>query len=418
MIKKLFTLCIIFFSIIGFSSCSEEAIDTDTVNKQTIFVYFPWTGSNSGSGLYENLLNNIDSIKAGIIANKGLSNSRVCVFLATKPSVGKLFELKYDETQQTVNEEVFAEYNSNSYATADGITELWNTVKKRASALNYAMIIGSHGLGWIYKSDWSSYSSRAAIPSQASTDNLEFYYGPDPDHPLTRFFGSTSLDDLEIDIDQLANGIKNSMGDTKLQYMVFDACYMGNVETAYALKDVTNYLIASSSEIMAAGIPYKSLWSSLCSATPSYSGIVSGFYNFYKNSSTPYGNLAAIDCRQMEKLASVMKNINANYKLADAISLDSIQPLCRYSPHIFYDLETYVDSLHLSGYLKDQFSSQLKETIKAAQSTPSVCIGSDLWDRIATLQVKHFSGLTISDPSQHRAAIMGKEKTAWWKATH
>ena len=30
----------------------------------------------------------------------------------------------------------------------------------------------------------------------------------------------------------------------KMQYILFDACYMGNVETAYELKDVTNYLIS------------------------------------------------------------------------------------------------------------------------------------------------------------------------------
>ena len=34
------------------------------------------------------------------------------------------------------------------------------------------------------------------------------------------------------------------------------------------------------------------------------------------------------------------------------------------------------------------------------------------------LKVNEFSGLTISDPSEHSSAINTKKQTAWWKATH
>ena len=45
-----------------FTSCSDEAFDVDSVNKQTILVYYPWTGSTTSSGLKQYLANNIDSI--------------------------------------------------------------------------------------------------------------------------------------------------------------------------------------------------------------------------------------------------------------------------------------------------------------------------------------------------------------------
>ena len=44
-----------------FTSCSDEAFDVDSVNKQTILVYYPWTGSTTSSGLKQYLANNIDS---------------------------------------------------------------------------------------------------------------------------------------------------------------------------------------------------------------------------------------------------------------------------------------------------------------------------------------------------------------------
>lgn len=432
MIKKLFTLFICSISLaMTFTGCSEEAFDTDSVNKQTILVFYPWTGSKSYTGLLGYLQNNIDSICDGIIDRKGLNNSRVLVFLSDKYNHSTLYDLQYNATTKSVDRVPLKEYEGASYASAEGIADIMNEVKTKASALNYALIVGAHGCGWTYASDWSKYPDYArpsvTRPSDSALNGYSaagysatgissfsgIQFGPDPNAPLTRFFGSVSLAENAMDISTLAEGIRES--GLKMQYILFDACYMSNIETAYELKDVTNYMIASGSEIMAAGLPYRSMWSYLNSPTPNYSGIVSTSVNFYKNSSAPFCNLAAIDCRQVEKLAGVMKDINAEYQLSASVSLDSIQHLDGFRPNLFYDLETYVDSLHPSGYLLDQFKSQLKLTIKASDHTDEAytCIYSS-----DSFKIKNYCGITISDPSQHSVAIKGREKTGWWKATH
>ena len=417
MIKKLFTLFICSISLaMTFTSCSEEAFDTDSVNKQTILVFYPWTGSQSSTGLLGYLQNNIDSICDGIIDRKGLNNSRVLVFLSNKYNHSTLYDLQYNATTKSVDRVPLKEYEGASYASAEGIADIMNEVKTQASALNYALIVGVHGCGWTYASDWSRYPyyARPSVTRPRDNNFSGIQFGPDPNAPLTRFFGSVSLAENAMDISTLAEGIRES--GLKMQYILFDACYMSNIETAYELKDVTNYMIASGSEIMAAGLPYRSMWSYLNSPTPNYSGIVSTSVNFYKNnSSAPFCNLAAIDCRQVEKLASVMKDINAEYQLSASVSLDSIQHLDGFRPNLFYDLETYVDSLHPSGYLLDQFKSQLKLTIKASDHTDEAytCIYSS-----DSFKIKNYCGITISDPSQHSVAIKGREKTGWWKATH
>ena len=416
MIKKLFTLFICSISLaMTFTSCSEEAFDTDSVNKQTILVFYPWTGSQSSTGLLGYLQNNIDSICDGIIDRKGLNNSRVLVFLSDKYNHSTLYDLQYNATTKSVDRVPLKEYEGASYASAEGIADIMNEVKTQASALNYALIVGVHGCGWTYASDWSRYPyyARPSVTRPRDNNFSGIQFGPDPNAPLTRFFGSVSLAENAMDISTLAEGIRES--GLKMQYILFDACYMSNIETAYELKDVTNYMIASGSEIMAAGLPYRSMWSYLNSATPNYSSIVSTSVNFYKNSSAPFCNLAAIDCRQVEKLASVMKEINAQYQLSASVSLDSIQHLDGFRPHLFYDLETYVDSLRPSGYLLDQFKSQLKLTIKASDHTDEAytCIYSS-----DSFKIKNYCGITISDPSQHSVAIKGREKTGWWKATH
>ncbi len=430
--KKLLSIIIAFVAILGMSSCSEEAVDVDTVNKQTILVFMPWTGSSSSSGLYNNFINNLDSIKQGIVNQKGLTNTRVLVFISKPSSTGGygksyLYELKYDTNQKTVDEVELNTYEGNSYTTAEGITSLINEVKSRAEALNYAMIIGSHGCGWTYVDDWKDYpyyakkyagmmadDSTESSAAKSSTPAASSPFDGWDTTPTTRFLGSVSQGDYAIDVPTLAQGIEAS--GIKMQYILLDACYMSNVETAYELRNATNYLVASASEIMSIGMPYASIWTSLNSAAPNYSGIVSGFNTFYSSYEYPYGNLAAIDCRQMEKLAAVMKDINQKYPTIDSDKLAGVQKLGGFQPTIFYDLGNYIDSLVPTGYMKEQFTNQLKLTVKASQSTSKVLTA--LYSDNELIDVNTFSGLTISDPSTHSAAVKGREKTGWWKATH
>lgn len=407
-------------SIIGLGSCTEEAFDIDKVNKQTILVFLPWTGGNSSIGLTEDLSNNIDSICAGITDKKGLNNTRVLVFFSNNANNSTLFDLTYNDVTKEVSRTPIKTYEGSAYNSANGFADLLNEVRQNAEALNYALIIGGHGCGWSCAEDWINYPNQAKSFNTQQTLSYDtpfsgIQFGTDPDNPTTRFFGSVDRKENSIDLSTLVEGIKQS--GIKMQYILFDVCYMGNVETAYELKDVTNYLVASSSEIMAKGIPYRLMWSYLNGTTPNYSSLVNGIVNFYKNSNSPYCNMAAIDCRQLDALANVMKEINQKYTLDTTIPLDSIQPLDGFLPHLSYDMAVYVDSLRPNGYLKEQFSNQLKKTVKAAAHTDCAYTALRQYPEV-TIKIKNYCGLSISDPSQHPVAIRGKEKTGWWKATH
>ena len=407
-------------SIIGLGSCTEEAFDIDKVNKQTILVFLPWTGGNSSIGLTEDLSNNIDSICAGIKDKKGLNNTRVLVFFSNNANNSTLFDLTYNDVTKEVSRTPIKTYEGSAYNSANGFADILNEVRQNAEALNYALIIGGHGCGWSCADDWINYPNQAKSFNTQQTLSYDtpfsgIQFGTDPDNPTTRFFGSVDRKENSIDLSTLVEGIKQS--GIKMQYILFDVCYMGNVETAYELKDVTNYLVASSSEIMAKGIPYRSMWSYLNGTTPNYSSLVNGIVNFYKNSNAPYCNMSAIDCRQLDALANVMKEINQKYTLDTTIPLDSIQPLDGFLPHLSYDMGVYVDSLKPSGYLKEQFSNQLKKTVKAAAHTDCAYTALRQYPEV-TIKIKNYCGLSISDPSQHPVAIRGKEKTGWWKATH
>lgn len=417
---RLFIIILFAFSLVACTT--EEAEDVNDINKQTLLVFMPWSGSLSDNGLYSYFQQNLDSIETAIL-RQGNMVGRVLVFLSTSPSESSLYEITNEGRQ--IQHVTLNTYSGNLYTTAEGIARILNDVQTNAFALNYALIIGCHGCGWTFKSDWQDYPNNArastSLSDSSETPNSQFTkFNAQGSKfmvaaPLTRFYGSVSDNDYSTDIDILAQGI--AAAGMKFQYILFDDCYMANVETAYELKDVTNFLVASTSEVLAIGMPYQTMWSSLASQTPNYSSAVNAFGNFYRNYSYPFGALSAIDCRKLDTLASLMKNINERYTLADSLR-DSLQVLDGFHTPLFYDLGDYVSRLCQNTDMLNDFDAALSSAVKATFHTDTLYSHIYNQEDYKLIDVKHYSGLTISDPSQSGVAIRGREKTAWWRDTH
>ena len=103
------------------------------VNKQTIFVFYPWTGGTNTSGLTSFLENNVDSICEGLVAKKGLNNSRVMVFISQNYRKSYLIDLQYDGNTKTVIRDTLKTYDEATYTTAEGFAEILNEVKQLIS---------------------------------------------------------------------------------------------------------------------------------------------------------------------------------------------------------------------------------------------------------------------------------------------
>ncbi len=387
------------------TSCSDEDEEFNDNNQQTVLFFMPWTGNAEGNhGLYNTFLQNLNSIEQTIIANGGY-NGRVLVFISTSANVSNLYEIVYENG--VIHHNTIKTYSGNDYTTSSGIAQMLNDVKNESSTLYYSMIIGGHGCGWTYASDWAQ---TANLPKTTSclvnNDSVNTY-------PTTRFFGSYLPSDYAIEVDTLAQGIAEA-GIT-LQYILFDNCYMANIETAYALRHATQWLVASTSEIMSIGMPYASIWSELSSTTPSYQSIVNNFHSFYSTYSTPCGALSAINCQQVEAMASIMQKINKRYTLTDSL-VDSIQVLDGYNATMFYDFGDYVAHLCKDASLYQEFLTQLERTVPYTSTTNTLY--SYLYSRPIYIPIKTYSGISISEPSRNPIVVKGIEKTDWWKATH
>ena len=381
---KLLKLAFISLLMLCFSACQEEdpimPPEPQTAEK-TIFVFTPYSNN-----LYSFLHANINDMKAAIVRNKGLDNTRLIVFIAKDKKQSALIDIRYKKgvcTQDTLEK-----YSSPTYLTTNGRVELFNKVKKYAPANRYAMIVGCHGMGW--------------IPSSTVFNRNTL-----------RYFGGLS-EEYRIDIVDFATSIKAA--GMKMQFIMFDDCYMSSMEVAYDLKDVTDYIIASTSEVMAYGMPYQNIYQHLMSAEPDYNAVCKDFYDFYSNSGTPYGTIGITDCRYIDEMATMMKSINTTHTF-DTNQLNNVQDLDgeTFTPTIFFDFGDYVRNLCTNdNSTYEQFNAVLQRLVPYKANTNYIFSG-DM--QIAT-KVNHFSGITISDPSTRSEIKESKKHTNWWIQTH
>ena len=376
-------------------SCEDdntEEPDNNTGYHQTVLMYLPW----SGGSIYNYFLNNISSFETAIKKNNGLDGNALVVFISENERISHLINIKYNDGEcyrDTIRSFYFDECN---YTTSSGIASVINNIIKIAPAETYALAIGCHGMGWLPVG--SEISTRARM---SASENQNVY--------LTRYFGHSSDNEYQTDISTLADGIKKT--GLRMEYIMFDDCYMSNIETAYELKDVTDYLIASTCEIMIDGMPYSEIGMDLLKNN--YKNICDGFYSFYSNYSMPCGTIGVTDCNEVERMAEIMKEINTVYPLG-VESVDDIQDLDGYNTTVFFDFGDYVSHLCKDEYLLNLFKAQLDRLVPYKANT-------ETYYSMLTQQqtrIKTFSGLTVSDPTENKGLTDALSTTSWYKATH
>lgn len=367
----------------------EPPVSTET--EKTLFMYLPWS-----TDLVDAFSTNISDMEKAIV-KKGLDRERVLVFISTTPTEATLFEIIEEKGKCVRN--TLKDYTNPALTTKQGITGILNDVKGFAPAKRYAMTIGCHGMGWIPVSRGKT--------RYLSQEKLHWEY---EGVPKTRYFGGKTSE-YQTDITTLAEGIADA--GMKMEYILFDDCYMSSIEVAYDLRKITDFLIGSPCEIMAYGMPYAEIGGYLLGNTD-YKAICDKFHTFYSNyKEMPCGTIGVTDCSELEPLVQIMKEINSRYKFNEA-DINSIQTLDGYSPTLFFDLGDYVAKLCGSDTdLLNQFQQQLQRTVPYKRHTDTYYTMNGR----RQIKINAFSGVTVSDPSMNSLAET-KTETAWYKATH
>lgn len=276
------------------------------------------------------------------------------------------------------------EYTMNSQIATDPavMEEVFTDMQKIAPSDSYGLILGSHATGWM---KGNSVQSKA--------------FGDDGGY--------------NIDIPDLANVLKKSFSE-KLDFVLFDACMMGNAEVGYELKDVTSHCIASVMETPVYGFPYDQILPYLYTENIDYPAVCHEFMSFNKTNNL-WGTCAVMDCSQMENLASAVKAKLSEWK--DALSSVSMQNVQQYGVNSYkYFSYDVLDFFRELGGKSGVAETDLNEAIASIQTVlneaviAKECIPNPSNSSFRVDEAR-FCGIGMYIPKEYNPYVTNK--TAW-----
>ncbi len=287
---------------------------------------------------------------------------------------------------------IIEEFNpSQSTVDPQFMADVLAKVRETMPAESYGLVLSSHGGGWVPSDIFDLYLAEA---SAASADL----------HLSPRYFGQDGYDCMEIP------DLVTALSDMHFDYILFDACFMASVEALYDLRETADRIIASPAEIMGSGFPYKDIVPLLFTPGHSLTEVCETFMSLYRNSS---GTISLFDCSALDGLAQSMKRVMAaGHTPAD---VSSIQGYEGFDPHLYFDLEQYVESMGVDSSTLADFRKSLTAAVIWHDHTPTFY--SDYGSR-GNIDLPRSCGVSChvpheSFPQTHAAYL----ETAWAKAT-
>jgi hypothetical protein len=290
----------------------------------------------------------------------------------------------------------------------------WATTRYPAD--HYALVLWDHGQGWRGPEDANTNSSIAGAKSEAGVlKAAPFRTISNDDLFGSKLYMRDVQDALEQTITS-APGLKAR----KIDVIAFDACLMAMLETAYALRNSAQVMVASQDLEPGSGWRYDT-WLSKLVADPTIDAkalgnlIIDGYKDTYGGGgpgSDPTATLSSIDLNAVDKLAGAVSDLAV--ALTDNLDLDltnirAARAACpEYAPDPFGDGSNYFYHIDLVRFAdevasrtqSDRVREQAKAVAQRARETILAKYAGD--DRVAYGS----NGLCIYFPST-RAAYKG-----------
>ena len=390
------------------SCTSIEVYQQRAKASQTIMFYFV------GTSLSHYYQNNIEKILVALSADIQY-NARILATYTDSSTDATIYELRYDKLKNKGVKEKIQEISLSTPYNSDTFKEVIRNMKEFAPAESYSLVIGSHGHGWTSKYFVATQSTRLQKMGYTMPQQL----WQKPEGALTRHIGDGEWS-IQYDIEEIATA--TAANGIKFEYILFDACFMGNIESAYALRNSAKYIIGSTCEIMGAGFPYAKVTKHmLTDKGKSYNldSICKEFVNHYKTDSSVGVRSACVSLthtEELEALAQAMKRVNNAGVKAD-FSLENVQyydgKSSNHNPvRIFYDLGDMVEQSCADSNAMTAFKEQLKRSVTSLYHTDTFYSAYDG----AHHKINKFTGTTTSAMVHYCSEEW--EKTEWYKDTH
>ena len=370
---------------------------------QTIIVHF------IGTALQHYFNHNVTKILEALNSNIQ-GDAQIIVITTDSTNDATLYELRYDSNLGKAVQEKVKELSLPTPYNSALFEANLRAALEFAPAEKYSLVIGSHGLAWVPKTPSSSLSRHLMRLGFDPTT----LWQRNKNAEMTRHLGDSTP--TRYDVSEIADAIQTN--NIKFDYILFDACFMGNVESAYELRNATKYMIGSPCEVMGYGFPYaKIMQYMLIDGGTSYNldKICSEYVQYYKSEATTKSACVAVtNTSELEALAQTMKAVN-DAGIKDGFSLANVQYYEGQIPHSFYDLGDLVEQSCADATVAVAFKKQLDKTVTSRYHTDSFYSAYGANNQYYH-DINYYSGISTSAMVEHYSTDW--QQTEWYKATH
>lgn len=344
-----------------------------------------------------------------------------------------LTRFRKDADGSVIRDTLMVMRDSTISASAETLNEVLTFVHEKFPATGYGMLFTSHGTGWVpagYASDPSKFDPQAGNPGNiwsrqrrsAATPTPYFELPQDGSHPAVKSFGVhnvTKSTAYEMEITDMAAAYP-----MKMDYIIFDACFMGGIEVAYEFRNVCDKMVFSQTEILADGMDYDTMTTYLFkNGKPDLKGFCQNFYDYYNSKSGEFqsATISLVDCTMLEPLAQVCSEIfSANRAgIAALEGSDKVQKYFRKEYEDihkwYYDLESIARNCGSDESQLQRLSDALEGCILYKAATERFI---SMENAANPFYIKEHSGLSMYLPYSNRPYLNAFYKELEWnKAT-
>lgn len=409
MIRTLRHICCLLI-LLAFAACSKEepGYNPPALADRTVLLYMPGRDLEVRGAYFSN---NIKSVGEAV-TNRALGNGRMLVCWQPENQTSAVMqEIYYDRNKRRSETITLRTYDDFDAGDPDKVQQLFADAAELAPAQRYGLIIGCHGKAWIPASGGVlPYSLRSAAPD----DDV---WTTAPGAKTTRSFGDTGY---ELDITELAAALEAQR--FRFDYLIFDDCFMANIETLYDLRHAVDYIVASPCEVMGDGFPYDRIVPHLFEGNGVLSGLEKAcweFWNLYENdwrSTIAYeqsGCISLAVTAQLDALATKMRGIKDKKQ---AFDINALQYYKGNVTKLFYDLEHYVTLCCSDPDAVNDFKAQMELAFPVSCRHHTASFYS-AYDR-RNHSVNYYSGVSVSEPEPSARYTAENQQTNWYRDTH
>ena len=388
----------LFLILAALCLCACDHDEQMAKDRQTVLVYFVGNNSLSNDGIRD-----LATIKDNWLPTTRGSDKVLLVYHHFKGETPVLVRLSRDRRGNVVEERIRVYPDGTNSADAQTLTAVLADAEDAWPTVHHGIILWSHGSGFLPPGYYSHPKEQGRRLLQKEEDPYAFMVKAGDD---AKSFGED--DAREMDLLDLTKVLSKFHYD----FVAFDCCLMANVELAYEMRNICDYLIFSPTEILTDGFPYKMVMQALFNqpTEAALRSVAQGYMEHYRSQTGIYrsATISVVNTYNLPALAEACRPVFHNHQ-DEILFLDRsrVQRYFRNDKHWYYDIDDFMQQVATDD-----------EYITFNRALNQAVIYRDATEYFLDIPITHYSGLSIYIPRTEYTILNDYyKKLAWNQAT-